>query len=78
MAAMVPGVYKQGKVELLETPTGLREGRVRVMLIEDPEPKPDPQQLVFGKYSGGQDLTLEDLRDAEWQGEPEFEDLDVG
>ena len=78
MAAMVPGIYKQGKVELLETPTGLREGRVRVMLVEVPEPKPDPQPLVFGKYSGDPDLTLEDLRDAEWQGEPEFEDLDAG
>jgi hypothetical protein len=78
MAAMVPGVYKKGRVELLETPTGLREGRVRVMLIEEPEQKPEPQQLVFGKYSGGQDLTLEDLRDAEWHGEAEFEDLDAG
>ena len=75
MAAIVPGVYKQGKVELLETPTGLREGRVRVMLIEEPEPRPEPQYLVFGKYSGGKDLTLEDFRDAEWHGEPEFDDL---
>ena len=35
MPAMVSGIYKQGKIELLEIPEGLREGRVRVMLIED-------------------------------------------
>jgi hypothetical protein len=26
MTVIVAGVYRQGKVELLETPTGLREG----------------------------------------------------
>jgi hypothetical protein len=77
MTVIVPGVYKHGKVELLETPTGLREGRVRVMLTEEPEPEPKPelQHLVFGKYSGGRDITLEDFKDAEWHGEAEFDDL---
>jgi hypothetical protein len=72
---MVPGVYKQGKLELLETPVGLRDGKVRVLLIEEPEPGPEPQHLVYGKYSGGRDITLEDFRDAEWHGEAEFDDL---
>jgi hypothetical protein len=72
---MVPGVYKQGKVELLETPVGLRDGKVRVLLIQEPEPAPVPQYLVYGKYSGGRDITLEDFKDAEWQGEAEFDDL---
>lgn len=75
MTVIVTGVYKHGKVELLETPMGLREGRVRVILTEEPESKPQPQYLVFGKYAGGRDTTLEDFKDAEWRGEAEFDDL---
>jgi len=73
MPAMVPGIYKQGKIELLETPLGVREGRVRVMLIEEEEPKPEPRYLVRGKYPG--DTPPEAFEEAEFHGEPEFDDL---
>jgi hypothetical protein len=75
VTAIVAGVYKQGKIELLETPKDLREGRVRVILIEDEGPVPSPHFLVRGKYRGGHDTTMEDLKDAEWHGEEEFDDL---
>jgi hypothetical protein len=75
MPAMVPGIYKQGKVELLETPHGVREGRVRVMLIEDDEPKPEPRYLEFGKYKGDKETAWEDFKEAEFHGEEEFDDL---
>jgi hypothetical protein len=75
MTAVVRGIYREGKIELLETPAGLREGRVRLILMEEPDTKPEPQYLIFGKYSGGPDVTLEDLEGAEWHGEPEFDDL---
>jgi hypothetical protein len=75
MPAMVPGIYKRDKIELLETPRGVREGRGRVMLIEDEEPKPEPRYLKFGKYNGDKDTTLEDFKEAEWHGEAEFDDL---
>jgi hypothetical protein len=75
MAAIISGIYRGGKIELLETPTGLREGRVQVMLIEEPEATSQPQYLVFGKYSGGKDPTLEDFKEAEWRGEEEFDKL---
>ncbi len=74
MTAIVAGIYKQGKLELLETPTGLRDGRVRVVLIEE-EPNPAPRYLQFGKYKGDKDTTLEDFKEAEWHGEEEFDDL---
>jgi hypothetical protein len=32
MTATVAGFYKEGKLGMLETPKGLREGRVRVIL----------------------------------------------
>jgi hypothetical protein len=32
MAVTVAGFYKEGKLGMLETPKGLREGRIRVVL----------------------------------------------
>ena len=75
MTATVAGIYKEGKIELLETPAGLPEGRVRVILIAEEETKPAPRYLEFGKYKGSKDTTLEDFKDAEWHGEEEFDEL---
>lgn len=75
MTTIVAGIYKAGKLELLETPQGLREGRVRVELTQEEEPKPQPRYLQRGKYRGGPDLVLEGLKEAEWHGEEEFDDL---
>jgi hypothetical protein len=75
MTATVAGFYKEGKLELLETPKGLREGRVRVILSEEDETKPAQRYLEFGKYKGDIDTTLEDFKDAEWHCEAEFDDL---
>jgi hypothetical protein len=58
---MVTGIYRDGKIELLETPTGIREGRVRVLLTEDEDQKPVPRYLVRGKYKGNKDTTLDDF-----------------
>ena len=73
MTATVTGVYKEGKLELLEVPKGLREGCVRVVLTEDEATENKPQYLVFGKYPG--DTPLEAFKEAEWHGEEEFDDL---
>jgi len=45
MTIIVSGVYKEGKFELLETPVGLREGPVRVMVMEEEVQKPEPHFL---------------------------------
>ena len=75
MAVVTSGVYKDGKIEFLEPLQGLREGRVRIILIEEEDTKPAPRYLVRGKYKGSKDITLEDFKDAEWHGEEEFDDL---
>ena len=77
MTALVTGIYKEGKIELLETPAALREGRVRVLVIEEPDRKPEPRYLQRGKYGSdsGRMSTLEDFKEAEWRGEEEFDDL---
>jgi hypothetical protein len=73
MTAIVEGLYKQGKIELLHPPIGLREGRIRLILIAQDRPKPPACHLTYGKYQGDQS-TLEDFKDAEWHGEKEFDD----
>lgn len=75
MPTTVTGVYKQGTIQLLEMPTGIREGRVRVTLAEEAEQKPEPQYLIRGKYKTGRMSTEEDFKTAEWHGEEEFDDL---
>lgn len=64
MVSTLTGIYKDGKIELLETPAGIREGRVRVTLIEETEQKPPPQYLIPGKYNMGRFSTLEDFKEA--------------
>lgn len=75
MTALLKGIYTAGRIDLLDKPLGIREGRVRVLLIEDLAPKPEPIYLQPGKYGGHDNSTLEDFQIAEWNGEPEFDDL---
>ena len=73
MSTMVEGIYKDGKIELLETPNGVPEGRVRVIVMPEPDgPKPPPRMMTFGRYPGDRS-TLEDFKDAEWHGEKEWD-----
>jgi hypothetical protein len=67
----VAGIYKKGKIELLETPPGVREGRVLVTLQEDDRPKAAPRYLQRGKYTQGRMSTEDDFKIAEWRGEDE-------
>ncbi len=75
MTVSVPGIYREGKIELLETPKGLSEGPVQVVLIGQNSKKRALKYLPYGKYSGGRMSTLEDFKDAEWHGEEEFEEF---
>jgi hypothetical protein len=71
MTAIVEGFHKHGKIDLLEPPPGLPEGRVRVIVLAQEQPKSPPSPLTFGKYQTGRMSTLEDFKDAEWHGEEE-------
>src|ERR1043166_9510883 len=73
MPAVVTGIYRDGKIELLEPLKGIREGRVRVTLVEEVEPKSEPRYLQFGKYKADRDTPPEAFEEAEWHGEPELE-----
>ena len=68
MPTTVPGIYKQGTIELLETPTGVREGRVLVTILEDHDGQSAPRFLQFGKYSQGPMSTEQDFNIASGEG----------
>ena len=71
MTAIVEGIFKHGKIELLQVPGDLHEGRVRVILISQ-DASQSPGLLTFGKYQGDTS-TLEDFRTAEYAGDEEFD-----
>src|SRR5438105_11813825 len=73
MTTIVEGVYKQGKIELLQIPHDLPEGRVQVIVISQEQQKPPLRLITFGMYPGDTS-TLEDFKDAEWHGEAEWGD----
>ncbi len=66
MTAIVDGIYKQGKIELLQPPNDLPEGPVRVIVIAENRPKPPPRMITYGMYPGDTS-TLEDFKFTEWQ-----------
>ena len=76
MLTTVEGVYSSGKVELLETPREVQEGRVLVVFLQESKPKSSSQQMRFGQFAGSRQSTEEDFREAEWHGEKEFDALD--
>jgi hypothetical protein len=75
LTTIVEGVYKDGKIELLQPPQNLPEGRVRVVLIADDRLKPPPHILTYGKFPGDTS-TLDDFNEAQWRGEKEFDSAD--
>ena len=65
MPTTVAGIYKEGKIELLAAPTGVREGPVLVTLQELTRARPEPCLLPYGQYQGGRESTEEDFEIAE-------------
>jgi hypothetical protein len=69
MSATVAGIYRGGSIELIGTPSGVREGPVLVTVQEMTERTLEPQLLPYGKYSEGRETTEKDFEIAEWREE---------
>jgi hypothetical protein len=76
MLQTVKGIYRNGKVELLESPSGITEGEVIVTFVESPvlvNPKPvdKPSRMItFGMFAdGARKSTDEDFKAAEFHGD---------
>jgi predicted DNA-binding antitoxin AbrB/MazE fold protein len=72
MTAIVDGVYENGRIQLREPPANLPEGRVRVIVIANETSKLSPRAMTFGMYPGDTSK-LEDLEEAEWHGDTEWD-----
>lgn len=76
MRTTVEGIYKDGRVELDETPAVTGEKRVRVTFLDE-EPakgleKPAKGQMIrFGMFAGPIETTEEDFKRAEFHGDPD-------
>ncbi|MEM9946854.1 MAG: hypothetical protein AAF810_12425 [Cyanobacteria bacterium P01_D01_bin.36] len=92
MMQAVKGFYRDGKVELLEPPSGITEGEVIVTFVQRssaeskvlPQPSEDadvinaastPAMMTFGMFASkeGQEITMEDLKVAEFHGDDDDE-----
>lgn len=51
MLLTVEGTYKDGKVELTETPAGVKQARVLVTFLT-PESVAPRRRMVFGQFAG--------------------------
>ena len=69
MLQTIQGIYRNGKIELLESPQGIAESQVFVTFL-GPQPSSATQQLMsFGMFSGTQQSTEADFKEAEFQGD---------
>ena len=70
MLQAIEGVYKNGRIELTETPKGISESRVIVTFLED---KPSSQtgqiMMSFGMFSGSVQSTENDFQIAQFHGD---------
>jgi len=74
MLITIEGIYKDGKIVLLEQPAGIHEAKVVVTFLNDSVVKAPSKMLHYGMFAGPNMSTEEDFKLAEWHGEPEFDD----
>ncbi|MBW4475541.1 MAG: hypothetical protein KME54_28970 [Tolypothrix brevis GSE-NOS-MK-07-07A] len=71
MLQSIEGIYKDGKVEFIELPSDVLEGRVIVTFLESRNSLQHSQIMTFGMFSGKNQSTEEDFGMAEFYGDKE-------
>ena len=69
MLKAIEGIYKNGKVELVEMPEGISESRVIVTFLKAKADSQSSQIIQFGMFSGSQQSTEADFQLAEFLGD---------
>lgn len=71
MLLTIEGTFKDGRVELSETPRDVRETKVLVTFLAPAQAKSSYQMMRFGQFAGPAERmsTEEDFRIAQWRGE---------
>lgn len=71
MLLTVEGIYKDGHVELTETPGDIKHAKVLVTFLTPESPSSPSRRMSYGQFAGEKMSTEEDFRMAEWRGEAE-------
>lgn len=66
MLKAIEGIYKNGAIELAETPSDISESRVIVTFLESKLAPQAGERMRFGMFSGSNQSTEEDFRLAEF------------
>ena len=69
MLQAIQGIYRNGKVELAEIPQDIMESQVFVTFFKPQSASLASQFMSFGMFSGSQQSTESDFRDAEFNSE---------
>jgi hypothetical protein len=69
MLQAVKGIYKNGKIELLETPSNLEESPVIITFLSTLPVQNTPKLMYFGMFQGDNQATEEDFSLAEFRGD---------
>jgi len=73
MLLTVEGTYTDGKVELAETPTGVKRAKVLVTFLPS-KAGASRRFMIYGQFAGERMSTEEDFRLAEWRSETDEPD----
>ena len=69
MLQTIQGIYRNGKIELAEIPQDITESQVFVTFFKPESVSRTSQFMSFGMFSGSQQSTEADFRDAEFNGD---------
>ena len=69
MLQTIQGIYRNGKIELAEVPQDITESEVFVTFLTSKSVRLDSQLMSFGMFSGSQQSTESDFKDAEFYGD---------
>lgn len=69
MLFTVEGTYSEGKIELIEQPTGIKHAKVLVTFLTTDEQPELPCVMRYGQFAGTSLSTEDDFQIAEWRGE---------
>ena len=69
MLQTIQGIYRNGKIELAEIPQDITESQVFVTFFKPQSVSRASQFMSFGMFSGSQQSTEADFRDAEFNGD---------
>jgi hypothetical protein len=64
MLKTIQGIYRNGNIELAETPQGITESQVFVTFLPN---QPAQKTMAFGMFTGVRESTEADFKDAEFK-----------